>query len=271
MALAGGAAFLFALGVAISAGTTEGLSPFGRFLLFGGAVMAAVGVVFMRIAIRTPDDLPETDEDASSLAVYAMGRRSLLAMNFWAPLLALIGLVIGPAFLVFGLQGLVEGPGFGDRVGGLVLAAFGLGGIGLALWMGQASIQSFKLRHHQDPYFRLDEQAIECARGRFLWRDIDRVVEVIDKRGEGSDSIATRLFIFVLHEGATPQRVERAYLDGMDRELIGEASLTPYGLELTIDHCRKEAHQALANYHHAPVKAEREKLSTNEAATSSTP
>jgi hypothetical protein len=63
-----------------------------------------------------------------------------------------------------------------------------------------------------------------------------------------------------LHEGATPRRVERSYLDGMDNDLIGAASLTEYGLELTIGHCAKRARSALSTCGFTPVRVEREEL-----------
>jgi len=270
MALAGGSVFLFCL--AVSVGTVQGLSTVGRALLIGGAVSAVSGTVLVRRGTRTPSDLPGTDYGPAPGDVYAMGRRSLLAMNVWAPLLALVCLIAGPLLLLGGLLGLIEGPGFGYRVGGLVLAGLGLGGIGVALWMGQASIQAFRLRHHQDPYFRVDGQAIECARGRFLWRDVERVVEVIDIRGEGSErTVVARSFICVLRPGVTPQRVERTYLDGVDSQLIGATSLTPFGLELRIEHCRKDAYHALATYRHTPVKVEREELAQTEVLAPSSP
>jgi hypothetical protein len=271
MGLAGGAVFLVAMAVAVSAGRVQGLSHLGRVLLVGGAVTAVIGIVLVRRGTRTPSDLPGSEYGPADGDVYAIGRRSLLAMNVWAPLLALVCLIAGPLFLVGGLMGLVEGPGFGDRVGGLFIAGLGVGGIGVALWMGQASIQAFRLRHHQDPYFRVDGQAIECARGRFPWRDVERVVEVIDTSGEGSErTVVARSFICVLREGVTPQRVERSYLDGMDTQLIGAASLTPYGLELRVEHCRNEAYQALATYRHTPVKVEREELAKAEVVDGTT-
>jgi hypothetical protein len=259
-ALAGGAVVLFAVGVRVWAGS---LSTFGQGLFVGGAAATVVGFVLVRLGIRTPGDVPGSDV-ARVGDVYAMGRRSLLAMNVFAPLLALVGLVAGPLFLVGGVLQLIQGPGVWNRVGGLVLAWFGIGGVFLAIWMGRGSVQSFQLRHHQDPYFLVDDHGIECARGRFSWRDIDRVVEVADPVGEDRK---LHSLIFRLHEGATSRRAERAYLDGMDSELIGAASLTAYGLELTIGNCGKHARSTLSAYGHAPVKAEREGLSKDEAFT----
>lgn len=261
MALLGGAAFLFAMYVLVSAGSFEGLSTLGQVFLLAGPAMAVVGVVLVRRGTRTPSYVPGS-EDSRAGDVYAMGHRSVLAMNVFAPLLALVGLIAGPLFLVGGLWELVTGPGFGDRVGGLFLIPFGIGGIYLAVWMGRGTIQFFQLRHHQDPYFNVDDHGIECARGRFSWRDIDRVVEVLDPVG---DDRKLRSLIFRLHEGATPQPVERAYLDRMDNDLIGAASLTEYGLELTIGNCAKQASSALSGCGHTPEKAEREELSTSPA------
>jgi len=261
MALAGGAVFLFSLYVLVSAGSFQGLSTLGQALLLGGPLIAVVGVVFVRQGTRTPSHGPGTEERRAG-DVYAIGQRLVMFMNVFAPLLALVGLVVGPLFLVGGLIELVEGPGFGNRVGGLILIPFGVGGIYLAGWMGRGSIQFFQLRHHQDPYFSVDDHGIECARGRFSWRDIDGLVEVLDPVG---DERKLRSLIFLLREGAMPQPVERPYLDGMDNDLIGAASLTEYGLELTIGNCVKQAHSALAAYGHTPVKAERDELSKAEA------
>jgi hypothetical protein len=254
IALLGGVVFLIAVVVLIKYGN---LSTFGRELLVGGAVATVAGIVLVRRGIREPSYLSGSEE-ARVGDVYALGRRSLLTMNVFAPLLALVGLIAGPLFLVGGLVGLVTGPGFGDRVGGLFLAGFGVGGIYLAFWMGRGSVQSFQLRRHQDPYFVVDGHGIECARGRFSWRDIDRVVEVADPVG---DDRKLRSLIFRLHEGTVPQRVERAYLDGMDHELIGAAKLTAYGLELTIGNCAKQARSTLAAQGHTAVEVERKELS----------
>jgi hypothetical protein len=258
LALLGGVVFIFALVVRIHFG---GLSTFGEELIIGGAVTTVVGIVLVRRGIREPSYLPGSEEPRAG-DVYAMGGRSLLAMNVFAPILVLVGLVAGPLFLVGGLMGLFTGPGFGDRVGGLFLAGFGIGGVYLAFWMGRGSIQSFQLRRHQDPYFFVDHHGIECARGRVSWRDIDRVVEVADPVGEDRK---LHSLIFRLHEGVKPQRVERPYLDGMDSELIGAASLTAYGLELTIGNCAKQARSALSACGHTSVKAERDGLSKSEA------
>jgi hypothetical protein len=255
MALGGGVVFLFAMYVLLSVGSYQGLSTFGRALLLGGPLIAVVGVVLVRRGIR--GNYMDGTETSRAGDVYAMGRRSVLAMNVWAPLLSLVGLIFGPLFLVGGAMQVVEGPGFGDRVGGLFLVPFGFGLIFLAGWMGRGSIQAFQLRHHQDPYFLVDDHGIECARGRFAWRDVDRVVEVMDPVG---DERKLASLIVRLHEGATPRRVERTYLDGMDNDLIGAASLTEYGLELTIGHCAKQARSALSTYGYAPVRVEREEL-----------
>jgi hypothetical protein len=258
MALAGGVVFLFSGVVWIKYG---GLSTFGHALFIGGAAAAVLGIVLVRIGMREPGDPPAFDPGRDG-DVYAMGGRSLLAMNVFAPLLALVGLVAGPLFLVGGLVGLVTGPGFGDRVGGLFLAGFGTGGVYLAFWMGRGSVQSFQLRRRQDPYFLVDHHGIECARGRFAWRDVERVVEVADPVGEDRK---LHSLIFRLHDGVMPQRVEREYLDGMDSELIGAASLTEYGLELTIANCAKQARSVLSAHGHTPVEAERAGLSKSEA------
>ena len=135
---------------------------------------------------------------------------------------------------------------------------FGVGGLYLAVWLGRASIQSFRLWRRQDPYFLVDDHGIECARGRFSWHDILRVVEVIDPTG---DSSSLRSLVFVLHEGVAPEPVESRYLDGLDKEAIAAAIPTSYGLELSINQCKKQAHAALAAYGYAPVKAERKELS----------
>jgi hypothetical protein len=71
--------------------------------------------------------------------------------------------------------------------------------------------------------------------------------------------------IFVLKGGTTPQPVERAYLDGFDKDLFAAASLTPYGLELTISHCANQARSAVGSHGHPLDRVEREWLSTNEA------
>src|SRR5215471_5552495 len=95
LALLGGAVFLFAIVVQVWYG---GLSTFGRELLVGGAVTAVVGIVLVRRGIREPSYLPGS-EDTRVGDVYALGRRTLLAMNLLAPLLALLGLIGGPLFL----------------------------------------------------------------------------------------------------------------------------------------------------------------------------
>ena len=255
MALVGGALFLLSMYVLISAGSFEGLSTIGRAFLLGGPATAVLGVVLVRR--RTRGSYMDGGDPGRAGDVYALPRRSVLAMNVWAPLLALVGLVFGPLLLIGGLVQLVEGPGFGDRVSGLFLIPFGIGGIFLAGWMGRGSIQALQLRHHQDPYFLVDDHGIECAQGRVSWRDNDRVAEVMDPVG---DERKLRTLIVRLREGATPQRVERTYLDGMDDDLIGAASLTAYGLELTIGHCAEQAHSALSAYGHSPVRVERTEL-----------
>jgi len=186
------------------------------------------------------------------MTVYAMSRWQLLGANLTFPVVALVGIVFGPIFLIAGLRELTRG-----HVTGIVVAFFGCGGLYLAFWLGRASIQSFRLRRHQDPYFLVDDLGIECARGRFAWRDILRVVEVVDPTG---DSSSLRSLIFILHEGATPQPVESPYLDGFDKEAIAAANLTRYGLELSINQCKKQAHAALATYGYVPMKAERKEL-----------
>lgn len=265
LALVGGALFLLSMYVLISAGSFEGLSTIGRAFLLGGPLMAVLGVVLVRR--RTRASYVDGGDVGRPGDVYALRRGSVLAMNVWAPLLALVGLVFGPLLLIGGLVQLVEGPGFGDRVSGLFLIPFGFGGIYLAGWMGRGSIQAFQLRHHQDPYFLVDDHGIECARGRFSWRDVDRVVEVMDPVG---DDRKLRTLIVRLHDGATPLRVERAYLDGMDNDLIGAASLTEYGLELTIGNCAKQAHSALSTYGHTPVRVERTDLLESEEPSEAT-
>src|SRR5215475_13557183 len=92
MALGGGAVFLFSVGVWIKYG---GLSTFGNSLLIGGGAATVAGIVLVRIGMREPGDPPAFDlvRDGD---VYAMGGHSLLAMNLFAPVLALVGLVAGP-------------------------------------------------------------------------------------------------------------------------------------------------------------------------------
>lgn len=187
--------------------------------------------------------------------VYAMSRWQLLAANLRYPLLVLGGLLFGLPLLIYGLQDLLAG-----HVGGLLFVFFGAGWLSYVVWSGRVTVQSFRLERRQAPYFLIDDQGVECARGRFVWEDVIRVVEVIDR---GSDS-SSRSLIFVLQDGMTPQPVERAYLDGFDKEAIGAASLTDYGLELTINHCKKQAREALASYGYRPLRVERKELEPNQ-------
>jgi len=266
MALVGGAAFLFALSVLFVDGPP--LSSPGLVMLWGGLVTAVVGVFLVRRGVRAPSDVARDGGGPRAGDVYAMGGRSLLATNVIAPLLAVVGLIAGLIFLFAGLLAVVDGPGFGDRAVGLLMVGLSAGGFYLAVWMGRGTIQSYQLRRHQDPYFLVDDHGIECARGRVAWRDIHRVVEVKDSVGE--DRTLTSLIVR-LHEGAMPQPAERAYLDGMDKELIAAASLTPYGLELTIPNCATQARSVLSAYGHRPSMAVREGLPTSDAKATSSP
>src|SRR5262249_16843237 len=141
------------------------------------------------------------------------------------------------------------------HVSGLLVALFGAFFLYLAFWLGRASLQTLRLWRRQDPYFMVDDRGIECARGRFSWRDILRVVEVIE--GEGG----VRSLVFILHDGAAPQPAESPYLDGVDKDAIAAATVTSHGLELSINQCKEQAYAALAAYGFVPVKAERKELS----------
>jgi hypothetical protein len=184
----------------------------------------------------------EEGNRGGSVRVYALGRGKRHKATRQTVLFTLVLGVLGVFLLLWGLVAIAFGSAGYRYFGGPVSLFMGLG----------LAVGAF-LVHSQDPYFVVDDQGVACARGRFAWRDIRRVVDVVDNP-------SSRSLIFVLQPGTRPQPVPPVYLHSGGRTSVEAVSLTPYGLELTINHCEEEAHAALAAYGHPPVPAKREEL-----------
>lgn len=186
--------------------------------------------------------------------VNAVTRRGAILVVAQGVVLA-VGLGVVAALIVSERWGRWED--LGDVVLSLWVVAFGCLFVYLAVHFGRGAIQSVRLLRQQPPYLRIDERGIECARGQFLWSDIERVDQVFDEvGGSGVWSL-----IFTLRPGSTGYAAEATYLDGYDREQIGQTSLTPFGLEASVPRCRRQALAGVLRYHGAaPTKTTREQL-----------
>jgi hypothetical protein len=204
-----------------------------------------------------PASAGKETEGNGAMAVYALGRPMLILAILFSAFVGLFGL-FGLVGVINGLIGVVRGHVTGLWAA-LLGAAFFLGGFFALGWWIPKLLRQLR---HPVPYFRIDDQGIECARGRFGWHDIRRVAEVVDS--------TPRSLVFVLEEETAAQPVDRPYLDDPDDFLGGEASLTPYGLELTISNGAKRARSALASYGHPAVPLKREELSQEDENVPST-
>jgi hypothetical protein len=161
----------------------------------------------------------------------------------------LTGLIMGLSVMLAALVGgviVLADHSPGDRFPGALVIVAGVFFGGFCLWC-------FRLLRHQDPYLRVDDQGIECALGRFAWRDIRRVVSVDNYEGPSS-------MIFVLEEGTTPQPAERTY---SKRNILREPPrLTRVGLEVQYF---TQALPALAEQGHVPVHTTIEELLASDA------
>jgi hypothetical protein len=188
------------------------------------------------------------------VTVYAMTRRRAIISAGMSVILA-----VGFGFVAVSL--VVERWDRWDDLGDVVLTlwvvAFGCLFAVVAVHVGRVAVQSLSILRDQPPYFRIDERGIECARGRFSWSDIEHVVQVYDEVGESG----VWSLIFTLRPGSTGYAAEATYLDGYDREEIGQTRLTNFGLEATVPGCRKQALAGVLRYHGAtPAKTTRSRL-----------
>jgi hypothetical protein len=252
LVLVGGLVCLLAVVGLIQVARNRGyLTSIGWISLLAGPAMVVAGVVIL-VRLHRRWGLPESY--GSGTVVYAWSRRSLIGWNLLAAAAALFFLFFGLGSLVDGLQHLVGGHGFTGHGGGLWAAFVGV--VWFTLGLGAVSMWVVTVRRldHQDPLLVVDDGGIECAQGRFSWRDIDRILQVTEVTGSGDGKTVHRRLAFVLRDGTTRRPVERPY---DDEEAV---AVSPFGFVLGITNCTKEANAALAAYGHAPVKGELSEL-----------
>ncbi|HXY84414.1 MAG TPA: hypothetical protein VEH52_02945 [Gaiellaceae bacterium] len=124
-----------------------------------------------------------------------------------------------------GVRALIDGPGAisSSFFWGSVLIGFGFCALVFAVGTARVAYHSFSLCRCQKPYFRSS-------------------------------------LVFVLLPGVTPSPLDPTFLDGYDRRRIGAASVTCFGLELSLPHCRYRATEAVRSFHYRPVELQRETL-----------
>ena len=149
------------------------------------------------------------------MMVYAESRRSLLVV-----LVICVPVTLGALF--YGVYLLTDSSPRDVKGAVVVLGSAAVIG-------GMFIVMPLRILRHQDPIFLLDDQGVECARGRFLWQDIREIVETT----EWKDGGRIRTLVFVLKEATTPQPVERAYADGTVGGVVYRPRLSEHGLEIT--------------------------------------
>jgi hypothetical protein len=236
--------------IALATGRYQQLTTFGWSDVFVGPALVGVGAL---ILVKLHRRWRGAESYGPGTIVLAWSRRSLIWWNVFLTLVALIALAIGLGNVIEGLRNLVAGHGFTGHGGGLWTAFLGVVGLGFGLGAAIAWVENVRRLDHQDPLFMADDEGIECASGRFSWRDIDRVLQLTEVTGSGENKTVHRSLAFVLSEEATPRRVERAYLEE-------DAALAPFGFVLEITHCTNQANAALTAYGHTPVKGELSEL-----------
>jgi len=118
-----------------------------------------------------------------------------------------------------------------------------------------ATLESVAIREIRRPLplFRLDVKGVECARGRYEWHDVDKVVEVCGR--------SKRVLRFLLRPGAEARPASYLYSDraGIGGLLVGSAKLKlssrmrPPGLYITMRWQGGGAIEAVKRLYGGPV------------------
>jgi hypothetical protein len=180
------------------------------------------------------------------ITVYPAAGATLISEIVGAALLSgLIG-VAAVAALGWGVHVFVSGNG-ADVLVAVALIAVGVGALvlfvlALTRWLWPLLTQTAR----KEPYFRVDDDGLECSRGRVRWRDVERVALTED---ESSNGPGTPWLILKLHAGTDLAPVASAYYDGP----LGIAKVTPLGLEVTVWTCRRQALKAIRRFYSQPV------------------
>jgi hypothetical protein len=246
LVLVGGwASILGVIGLIEVARSSGYLTNAGWAYLLAGPAMVVAGVV---ILVRLHRRWGPAESYGASTAVFAWTRRSLIGLSIWFTVSGLIAFGIGIFGVIDGVRNLVAG-----HAGGLWTLFVGVVFLGYALGAGTAWVLNVRRLDHQDPLFIVDDGGVECAHGRFAWRDIDRVLQVTEVTGSGDGKVVHRRLAFVLRDETAGRPVERPYDDE-------DAALTPFGFMLGVTNCTNEANAALAAFGRAPVQGELSEL-----------
>jgi hypothetical protein len=154
----------------------------------------------------------------------------------------------------FGAWAIVDGiaTAASGNAWGFAVIAFGVAILAFGLVGSRAGVELIRLRRRPQPLFRLDGRGVECARGRYRWQAVERVLEVVDSPGAERPGRRSAL-CFVLRDGATADPADDEYLDRRSAGALGAAWLAPPGMFVTAPARADEAIEAIMSLYDGPV------------------